>query len=38
MNAKKSYQVARRATARKMLSIIWYMLMKREPYYDGSSS
>jgi transposase len=38
INEKKSYQVARRATARKMLTIIWYMLMKKEPYRYGASS
>jgi len=38
MNEKKSYQVAKRATARRMLTIIWYMLMKHEPYRYGSSS
>jgi transposase len=38
INKKKSYQIARRATARKMLTIIWYMLMKQEPYRYGSSS
>jgi transposase len=38
IHEKKSYQVARRATARKMLTIIWYMLMKQEPYRHGSSS
>jgi transposase len=38
INEKKSYQIARRATARKMLTIIWYMLMKHEPYRYGSST
>ncbi|MBN2395400.1 MAG: IS110 family transposase [Candidatus Atribacteria bacterium] len=32
MEKKTSYQTARRATARKMLTIIWHMLMKNEPY------
>ena len=38
MKQKKNYQTARRATARKMLTIMWYMLMKHEPYRYGSSS
>lgn len=38
MVEKKNYQVARRATARKMLTIIWYMLMKNEPYHNSSAS
>jgi transposase len=38
MNKKKSYQVARRATARKMLTIIWYMMTKDEPYRYPASS
>ena len=29
---KKDYQTARRATARKMLTIIWYMMTNKEPY------
>ncbi|MEA3458771.1 MAG: IS110 family transposase [Thermodesulfobacteriota bacterium] len=32
MVKKKNYQIARRATARKMLTIIWYMLTNKEPY------
>ena len=32
MQKKKNYQTARRATARKMLTIIWYILTNREPY------
>lgn len=35
MQKKKNYQTARRATARKMLTIIWYMLTNREPYRAG---
>lgn len=29
---RKGFQTARRALARKMLTIIWHMLMKEEPY------
>ena len=29
---RKGFQTARRATARKMLTIIWYMLTNEEPY------
>jgi transposase len=29
---RKGYNTARRATARKMLTILWYMLTKKEPY------
>jgi hypothetical protein len=29
---KKGFKTARRATARKMLTIIWYMLTNQEPY------
>jgi len=29
---RKGYQTGRRATARKMLTIIWYMLTSEEPY------
>ena len=35
MQKKKDYQTARRATARKMLSIMWYMLTNKEPYRAG---
>ena len=38
MEQKTSYQIARRATARKMLTIIWHMLMKNEPYRYSISS
>ena len=30
---KKGFKTARRATARKMLTIIWYMLTNEEPYH-----
>jgi hypothetical protein len=30
---KKGFKTARRATARKMLTIIWYMLTHEEPYH-----
>lgn len=30
---RKGFQTARRAVARKMLTIIWHMLMKEEPYH-----
>ena len=30
---KKGFKTARRATARKMLIIIWYMLTNKEPYH-----
>jgi len=29
---RKGFQTARRAIARKMLTIIWHMLTKEEPY------
>jgi hypothetical protein len=29
---KKGYNTARRATARKMLTVLWYMLTNKEPY------
>ncbi len=38
MEQKTSYQIARRATARKMLTIIGHMLMKKEPYRYSVSS
>jgi transposase len=30
---RKGFKTARRATARKMLTIIWYMLTNKEPYH-----
>jgi transposase len=30
---RKGFKIARRATARKMLTIIWYMLTNKEPYH-----
>ena len=32
---KKNYQTARRATARKLLTIIWYIMVNKEPYRDS---
>lgn len=32
IKAKKGFKTARRATARKMLTIIWHMLNKEQPY------
>ena len=33
---RKGFKVARRSTARKMLTIIWHMLQKEEPYRHAS--
>jgi transposase len=33
---RKGYNTARRATARKMLTILWYMLTNEEPYKGAS--
>ncbi len=32
---KKGFKTARRSTARKMLTVIWYMLSNEEPYHDA---
>jgi len=32
---RKGYNTARRAAARKMLTILWYMLTNKEPYRDS---
>jgi transposase len=33
---RKNAQIARRSTARKMLTIIWHMLQKEEPYHHAA--
>ena len=36
INQRKGFKIARRACARKMLTIIWYMLTNEEPYKQAS--
>lgn len=36
INQRKGFKVARRSTARKMLTIIWHMLHNEEPYRHAS--
>jgi len=33
IKGRKNAKVARRSTARKMLTIVWHMLQKEEPYH-----
>jgi transposase len=35
---KKGYKTARRATARKLLTIIWHILTNKEPYHPSQST